>query len=73
MELFMRLSRLFELVRIPEPLVDYVKTAGVSEDLEDKWRARWHILRRHGPEILRESPGFLVRESRQILRLRSGR
>ena len=72
MELFMRLSRAYELVHIREPLVDYVQTSGVSEDMTGKWRARWRILRRHGPAILRESPRFLLRESRQILRLRFG-
>ena len=73
MELFMRLSRVYELARIPDPLVDYVQTSGVTEDGAEKWRARWRILRRHGSAILRESPGFVVRESRQILRLRLGR
>jgi len=72
MELFMRLSRAYDLVHISEPLVDYVQTSGVSEDMTGKWRARWRILRRHGPAIVRESPAFLVRESRQILRLRFG-
>jgi hypothetical protein len=73
MELFMRLSRAYDLVHLQEPLVDYVQTAGVSENMAGKWRARWRILRRYGPGILRESPWFLVRESRQILRQRLGR
>jgi glycosyltransferase involved in cell wall biosynthesis len=72
MELFMRLSRAFELVRIPEPLVDYVQTSGVTEAMADQWQARWRILCRHAPAILRESPRFVLRESRIILRLRVG-
>ena len=73
MELFMRLSRAYELVHIREPLVDYVQTSGVTEAMADKWQARWRILRRHAPAILRESPRFVLRESRRILRLRLGR
>jgi glycosyltransferase involved in cell wall biosynthesis len=73
MELFMRLSRAYELVRIGEPLVDYVQTSGVTEAMADTWQARWRILRRHAPAILRESPQFVLRESRRILRLRLGR
>jgi glycosyltransferase involved in cell wall biosynthesis len=73
MELFMRLARAYELVRIPDPLVDYVQTAGVTEAMANQWQARWRILRRHASAILRESPRFVLREGRSILRRRLGR
>lgn len=73
MELFMRLSRAYDFLHLREPLVDYVQTAGVSEDMAEKWRARWRILRRHGSSILRESPWFPVLEGRRILWQRFGR
>lgn len=70
MELFMRLAMAWKFVHIAEPLTHYVETRGVSQNIPEMWRARRRLLRRHGPAILRESPGFVAAECLRLLRQR---
>jgi glycosyltransferase involved in cell wall biosynthesis len=69
MELLLRLALVADFVHIEESLTDYVATPGsVVTDRRESRRSRQHILRRHGRALLRESPGFIVRECLGILR-----
>ena len=63
LELFIRISRRFAFVHIPEPLVDYYQTGGVSGNWRNELYARRTLLFRYLPQVAAESPAFLCRET----------
>lgn len=63
LEMFIRLSRLCEFHLLPEPLVKYYDTDGVSKDKYAGWLSRRLILKLYYKEILTHNPAFLVHET----------
>lgn len=63
LEMFIRLSRRCEFHLLPEPLVRYYDTDGISKDRYAGWLSRKLILRLYYKEILTHSPAFLVYEA----------
>ncbi|HEX8191022.1 MAG TPA: glycosyltransferase [Pyrinomonadaceae bacterium] len=63
LEMFIRLSRRCAFQRLPEPLVKYYDTQGVSRDRYAKWVSRKLILKLYYKELLARNPAFLFREA----------
>jgi glycosyltransferase involved in cell wall biosynthesis len=70
LELFIRLSRKFAFRHIPEPLVNYHETRGLSQDLYANWIARRVLLKLYWKELLLNHPLFLMGECRWLLHIR---
>lgn len=66
LELFTRLSEQYDFERVPEPLVRYHDVGGVSDDRAAELAARARLLRRHGAQLARRHPGFLLRETARV-------
>lgn len=63
LEMFIRLSRRCEFQRLPEPLVKYYDTQGISHDRYAKWVSRKLMLKLYYKELLTHSPAFLFYEA----------
>lgn len=72
LELFLRLSAVFDFTYLAEPLVRYHDTDGVSNDRHAELIARGVLLRRYATRLASEAPGFLVREAVRVARGRLG-
>jgi len=77
LELFIRISKRFAFVHIPEPLVNNYETIGVTSNRQNSLRARRAILFRYLPRVAAESPAFVYTEAaflwRKFRRLRRRR
>jgi glycosyltransferase involved in cell wall biosynthesis len=62
LELFIRLSKRFEFHRIPEPLVRYYESDGLSKNRYATLRARNLLVKLCYKELLRCAPLFLLKE-----------
>jgi len=62
LDYFLRFNGRFVSVRIPEPLVRYHETDGVSTENRHEYQARKHLLRRFWWPILRQRPSWFVTE-----------
>ena len=62
LELFIRLSKQFDFFRIPEPLVRYYETDGLSKNRHATLLARKLLVRLYYKELLRHAPCFLFKE-----------
>jgi len=62
LELFIRLSRQCDFCHIPEPLVKYYETEGLSKDLYANWVARKLLLKLYYKELLIPNAAFLLKE-----------
>jgi hypothetical protein len=69
LEFFLRFTRRYRAVRIPEPLVQYHETDGVSRVNEHEYAARRHLLRRFWWSMAWQRPSWWWRE-RANIRLR---
>lgn len=63
LELLLRVAQRFQLVRLPEPLVRYYETGGLTAMWKAELNARRLILRDHGAAIFAEDRGFVLREA----------
>jgi glycosyltransferase involved in cell wall biosynthesis len=64
LELFLRLLLRWEFRLDPRPLVRYHETGGgQTTKWAEELRARRYIVRRHAAALLRQAPGFWLRES----------
>ena len=63
LEMFIRLSRRCKFHLLPEPLVRYYDTDGISSDRYAGWLSRRLILKLYYKEILTHCPAFLVHET----------
>ena len=62
-ELFLRLVQETSFYRVPEPLVLYHETGGLTSNFRAEIAARRRVWRRHCGALIRESPGFWVAEA----------
>jgi len=62
LELFLRLSKRFDFSRIPEALVRYYETNGLSKDQVAKWLARKRLVMLYFKELLVHDTHFLFKE-----------
>jgi glycosyltransferase involved in cell wall biosynthesis len=62
LELFIRLSKRFDFCRIPEPLVRYYETDGLSKNRHATLFARQLLVRLYYKELLLRAPCFLFKE-----------
>jgi glycosyltransferase involved in cell wall biosynthesis len=70
LELFIRLSRRFAFRHMPEALVNYHETRGLSKDLYANWIARRVLLKLYWKELLLHHPLFVIGEGRWLLHIR---
>ncbi|HMP90674.1 MAG TPA: glycosyltransferase [Kiritimatiellia bacterium] len=68
LDLFLRINRKHRLQRIPEPLVHYHETDGVSKRNEHEYKARKKMLLRYAFRALIERPEWIPRELSNIRR-----
>jgi hypothetical protein len=68
LELFIRLSQRYRFHHLPQALVRYHETDGLSQNMPAKLVARRHLLHLYGDELERADPEFVARE-RESLRL----
>jgi len=68
LELFIRLSKKFNFARIPEPLVRYYETDGLSKDRHATLAARKLLVKLYYKELLVHDTRFLLKESLRIYR-----
>ena len=61
-DLFLRLAAITEFRRVPEPLVLYYQTGGLTTDHGAEIEARRQMLEKYGAALRRESPTFVARE-----------
>ncbi|HMO03823.1 MAG TPA: glycosyltransferase family A protein [Kiritimatiellia bacterium] len=66
LEFFLRFTRRFGAERIPEPVVRYYETDGVSTVNGHEYAARRFLLRRFAWDILRQRPSWWWRERTNI-------
>lgn len=72
MELFLRITRRFDSVRIPEPVCRYFETPGVSCNMDFQLASRRFMLRRYAWPLLRHRPRWTwgeikaIRERREL-------
>ena len=62
LELFIRLSKRFDFYRIPEPLVRYYETDGLSKNRHATLLARKLLVKLYHKELLVCAPFFLLKE-----------
>jgi len=62
LELFIRMSRRFDFFRIPEPLVRYYETDGLSKNRHATLLARKLLVKQYYKELLLHAPFFLFKE-----------
>lgn len=72
LELFIRLSKRCDFYRIPEPLVTYYETKGLSTDLYANWSARRLLLKLYYKELLSHNPTFFMKECLWLCKTRAG-
>jgi glycosyltransferase involved in cell wall biosynthesis len=70
LELFIRLSKCCDFCHIPEPLVKYYETEGLSKDLYANWVARKLLLKLYYKELLTPNLVFLLKECLWICKTR---
>lgn len=70
LEFFLRFNQRFASVRIPEALVRYHETDGVSKVTDREYEARKHLLRRFWWPILRQRPSWFQQERENIMNRR---
>jgi glycosyltransferase involved in cell wall biosynthesis len=63
LEMFIRLSRRCDFQRLPEPLVKYYDTQGISKDVYARWVSRKIMLKLYYRELLIRNPSFLFNEA----------
>jgi glycosyltransferase involved in cell wall biosynthesis len=71
LDLHLRLARRYAFVHLPEPLVRYHETGGMTVDFAAELRGRRQLLRKYAPALLADDPRFLLRETLDVLRRRS--
>jgi len=71
LDLHLRLSRRHAYLHLPEPLVDYFDTRGLTADRRRELRGRWQLLRKYFGPLWRREPGFLLREAIDVTLRRS--
>lgn len=70
LELFLRLSKRFDFSRIPEALVRYYETDGLSKERLAKWLARKQLVTLYFKELLVHDTHFLFKECLWIFKNR---
>jgi glycosyltransferase involved in cell wall biosynthesis len=63
LEMFIRLSRRCNFHHLPEPLVKYYDTQGISKDVYARWVSRKIMLKLYYKELLTHNPSFLINEA----------
>jgi glycosyltransferase involved in cell wall biosynthesis len=71
LDLHLRVARRRRYLHVPEPLVRYHETGGLTVDWSAELRGRRQLLRKYGRDLLRDEPRFLAREIRDVLLRRS--
>ena len=71
LDLHLRLAREFGYVHMPEALVRYHESDGLTTDQRAEQRARWQLLRKYRRELVATEPRFLVAETAALLCRRS--
>lgn len=71
LDLFLRLALDREFVHVPEALVNYHATSGLSTDRDAELASRRRLVRKHLGRVLRANPLFAVRETVDVFLKRS--
>jgi glycosyltransferase involved in cell wall biosynthesis len=71
LDLHLRLARRYAYVHLPEPVVRYHESDGLTLDFAAELRGRRQLLRKYARALLADDPRFLVRETVDVLLRRS--
>jgi glycosyltransferase involved in cell wall biosynthesis len=71
LDLHLRLAAHVEFVHVPEPVVRYHETGGLTVDHRAELKGRRQLLRKYAGALLAREPRFFVREALDVLRRRS--
>jgi glycosyltransferase involved in cell wall biosynthesis len=66
LELLLYLAQRYRFHRVPQPLVHYHESDGVSRNMEAQRYARGALLRRYGARAFMANPGAVLREVRSL-------
>jgi len=71
LDLYLRLAQHHSLLHMPEPLVKYHETHGITSDRQAELQGRRQLLRKYAGALLASDPVFLVKETVDVLLRRS--
>ena len=71
LDLHLRLARHYAYVHMPEPLVDYHETGGLTSNRGAELKARRQLLGKYAAALLTRERGFALRETMAVLLRRS--
>jgi glycosyltransferase involved in cell wall biosynthesis len=71
LDLHLRVARRHTYLHVPEPVVRYHESGGLTVDWRAELRGRRQLLRKYARELLAAEPRFLVRETVDVLLRRS--
>lgn len=71
LDLYLRLAQHHALLHMPEPLVKYYETHGITSDRHAELKGRRRLLRKYARALLEDDPAFLFQETVDVLLRRS--
>ena len=71
LDLHLRLAERYEFVHMPEALVDYRETDGLTTDMTAEFAGRRQLLRKYAGTLLATDPAFALKETMAVLLRRS--
>lgn len=71
LDLHLRLARRYQFIHMPEPLVDYHESDGLTIDHRAELAGRRQLLRKYAGTLLVSDPAFAVKETLAVLLRRS--
>jgi glycosyltransferase involved in cell wall biosynthesis len=71
LDFYLRVSRNYKLLHMPEPLVKYYETHGITSDRQAELTGRRRLLWKYAGALLAGDPVFLIKETVDVLLRRS--
>jgi glycosyltransferase involved in cell wall biosynthesis len=71
LDLHLRVAQRYEFVHLKEPLVKYHESDGMIQDRRRELRGRRQLVRKYAGALLANDPGFVIRETVDVLLRRS--
>jgi glycosyltransferase involved in cell wall biosynthesis len=71
LDFYLRLAQHHPLLHMPEPLVKYYETEGITSDRQGELTGRRRLLRKYAGALLGSDPAFLFKETLNVLLRRS--